>query len=111
MFYKHGNYRHANNEVEFISQSADKVYSATGVYLGTHRVWQLKGRIHAANAAAPTSAIQALQAAYAIDGVDTGLYCDDGTPTAHVLRRPGAHPGHATSGVPGGLRRSVHDLP
>lgn len=47
--------------------------------------WQIAGRLEAANQAALTTALQELEAGYAEDGGDIGLYLSDGTPTAHVI--------------------------
>lgn len=85
MYFQYGNYRHAAGEVEFKSQPPETVFSAAGIATGVRYRWELAGRLHGADAAALTAAIAALEAAYSVQGLDAGLYEDDGTPTAHVL--------------------------
>jgi hypothetical protein len=94
MYYRHGNYRHANNEVELQVQPTRIIFPGTGSEmgiknlppLGFERRHVLKGRIHAATSAELTAACAALRYFYEnTHYCDSGLYHDDGSPTANVF--------------------------
>lgn len=85
MYAKYGSYQHATNEVGLrrIEKNAGK---ASGGQVTTEvRQWTFGGFLQAATPLALTSAIQAMERAYAVHGLDWGMYEDNGTPSAHVL--------------------------
>ena len=86
MFFKYGNYSHEAGEVAATALTKAAVYDSAGNLLGYSHTWQLKGRIHAASASALTAAIQAMEAAYAVQGQDAGFWLDAATPSAHYMR-------------------------
>lgn len=84
MYLKYGGYPHTSGEAAF-SISRDGQFSPEGVYQGYVERWDISGRLHAADVASLSAAITALQAAYALQGQDIGLYNDDHSPTAHRM--------------------------
>lgn len=84
MYLKYGNYQHAANEASLVI-SKETVFSEAGTARGLRERWHIQGRLQAAEQAALTAAIGALQAAYAIQAQDVGFYFDDGQPTSHRI--------------------------
>jgi len=82
---KWGSYQHADSEVS-ISISKERRYNEFGAQIGYRERWTITGFLQAADHASLTTAILALEAAYATNGRDLVLYLPDGTtPTAHRL--------------------------
>ena len=85
MILKYGSYSHASAEAA-IAITQRKNYSQRGVPESVTKTWTITGILQADTQAAITTAIQALEAAYAINGQDLVLYLADGTTaTAHAL--------------------------
>lgn len=91
MYIQYGNYQHAIGEGA-IRVTRRTEYSRANQLTGVRVRFEMQGRIQIddtgdplANQAAMTDALNGLEAAYAVDGYDFGLYEDDGTPTQHVL--------------------------
>lgn len=78
MLLKYGNYTHALDEAAIaIQREADR--SPRGNIIGHITRFIINGRLHAANQAALTTAINKLIAAYNIPDQDVTLFDDDGT--------------------------------
>ena len=85
MIYRYGSYSHANNEVE-VQIAQRGIRSARGFVQFIRHTHEITGKLQAANQAALTAAINSLKTAYSTDGLNAGLYLDDGaTATSHVL--------------------------
>ena len=78
MILAYGDYRHALGEAA-LAITRETVYSPQQVPLGVKERWAIAGVLQAADAAALSTAIEALEAAYATPGRDAVLYFDDGT--------------------------------
>lgn len=72
----YGSYTHADNEAE-VSIMRAAVMGERGVRKGTKETWKIRGILQAADASALSTAISALEAAYAVDGGNLSL---SGTP-------------------------------
>lgn len=85
MYLRYGPYTHAKNEPAVqIGKAA--LFSPRGYRQAVRETWRIVGVLHAADQPALTAAIAALRAAYNVNGLDLGLYLDDGTtPTDHFL--------------------------
>jgi hypothetical protein len=84
MYLKIGSYQHPLNEAALVISKTTLLTSAQIPYAVRNR-WDITGYLQAADQPSLTTAIQALEAAYSIQGQDVGLYLDDNTPTAHRL--------------------------
>lgn len=90
MYLQYGSYQHQSGECWLtISQTAEET---NGLLTGVRVRYDVSGRLQIAdqgsplaNQAAMTPVIAALENAYSVNGLDFGMYQDDGTPTAHVL--------------------------
>jgi hypothetical protein len=90
MYIQYGNYRHAIGEGALsVSQQAEY---ESGIPAAIRVRFEVQGRIQIADQGSPlanqafmTAALDDLEAAYLQNGLDFGLYQDDGTPTQHVL--------------------------
>jgi hypothetical protein len=90
MYIQYGNYQHAIGEGALsVSQQAEY---ESGIATAVRVRFEVQGRIQIAdqgsvlaNQAAMTAALDPLEGAYLQNGLDFGLYQDDGTPTQHVL--------------------------
>lgn len=78
MILKWGAYSHDNNELTFKLRKTP-IYSDIGVRRGIRETWTITGWKQAANQAALTTALGALETAYATGGKDLIFYLDDGT--------------------------------
>jgi hypothetical protein len=86
MILKYGAYAHAANEAELVVTKT-AVWSAAEQRQAVRERWTIQGQLHGASPAALTTSIDALLNAYSTDGLDAGLYLDDGvTPTSHIMR-------------------------
>lgn len=85
MYLKYGSYQHDTNEAAVTISKRAQHDPTTGLLTSIRHEWTIEGVLHAASQAALTTAIQALEAAYATDGNTLALYLDDGTVTAHIL--------------------------
>ena len=85
MIFKYGSYAHSANEVSLtVSKQAE--FSDLGYRRGTRETWTIAGVLQGGSQTEITSAIAALQTAYGTNGLNAGLYLDDGmTVTAHFL--------------------------
>jgi len=85
MYLKYGSYTHAQNEAA-VQIGKRAVFSPRGYRQAVRETWRILGVLHAAGQASLTSAIASLRAAYGVNGLDLGLYLDDGlTLTDHAL--------------------------
>ena len=85
MFLKYGPYTHAQNEPA-LQIAKQAVFSPRGYRQAVRETWRIVGVLHAASQTSLTAAIAGLRAAYSVNGLDLGLYLDDGvTLTDHVL--------------------------
>jgi len=79
------------------------VFSRRGFRQAVRETWRIVGVLHAADQPFLTSAIAALRSAYNVNGLDLGLYLDDGvTLTDHVL---------TSSAALGGTRVTALEFP
>ncbi len=85
MFLRYGAYTHAQNEPA-VQIGKRAVFSRRGYRQAVRETWRIVGVLHAADQPGLTSAIAALRSAYNVNGLDLGLYLDDGvTLTDHAL--------------------------
>lgn len=85
MLLRYGAYTHDQNECAVVI-SKRAVYSPRGLRQFVRETWRVTGIKQAASQAALTAALNTLRAAYNVNGLDAGLYLDDGqTPTDHIL--------------------------
>lgn len=85
MIFKYGSYSHADNEVA-LSVSKTPEYTARGFRFGTRERWVLRGKIQANTVAALTTAMDALEDAYAENNKTAVLLLSDGsTETQHKM--------------------------
>jgi hypothetical protein len=94
MYLKYGSYRHADNEAS-VTISKDGLFAPGGMSYGVRERWAISGRLQAADQATLGAAIDALTAAYSVQGQDVAFYLDNGEPTSHAIS-------HATTN--GGVR-------
>lgn len=92
MYLKYGDYQHASGEVSVVI-SKQGMFSDAGLPRGVRERWDIQGQLQAASPAALTAAIDALSAAYAVQGQDAGFYFDDGTPSSHRIDNASANGG------------------
>lgn len=85
MFFRYGSYQHASGEVALASIRKLPAYATSGFRVGTRVLWTIEGALHAANAAALTTAINLLEAYYVPGPFDAGLFEDSGAATAHYI--------------------------
>jgi hypothetical protein len=90
MFIQYGAYQHQIREATIVVSQQPEFRS--GIEVGLRVRYDVAGRIQIddqgdplANQSAMTAALLSLEAAYAVNGFDFGLYQDDGSPTRHVL--------------------------
>ncbi|MBS0207811.1 MAG: hypothetical protein JSS27_02555 [Planctomycetes bacterium] len=85
MILVYGSYRHALGEAA-LAITRETVYTAQRTPLGVRERWAVAGVLQAADAAALSTAIDALQTAYATPAQDAVLLFDDGaTASSHRL--------------------------
>ena len=84
MIVKYGNYSHAQDEV-LISVQRSPLYDEQKKAYGYTEKWNLGGQILADSSTAITTALNALVAAYSVNGKDLKLLQNDGTLTAHYM--------------------------
>lgn len=85
MILKYGAYAHALGEATIVI-STSALATPRGGKIGQRERWEIAGFLQAATQADLTRAIDALKAAYAIDGQELAIYLPDGvTRTSHVL--------------------------
>jgi len=84
MYLKYGSYQHASGETAVVI-TKQGLFTDTGIARGVRERWDIQGRLQAASPAAVTTALNALAAAYAVQGLDIGFYEDDNTPTSHFI--------------------------
>jgi len=102
MFLKYGPYTHAQNEpaVQIVKRA---VFSPRGYRQAVRETWRIVGVLHAADQPGLTAAIVALRSAYNVNGLDLGMYLDDGvTLTDHVM---------TSAAALGGTRVTALDFP
>ena len=100
MILKYGTYAHPDNEVQITISRRSNV-EANGLRASFVESWNIRGVLHAANHAALTAAIAALEAAYGIDGQDLVFFENDGTTeTAHKLANATSLGGVRVTGGP-----------
>jgi len=85
MILKYASYTHANNECEVVI-AREPMRNNRGVIVAWVERWDVRGFLQAATQAAVTTALVALEAAYAVDGGNLVLYLNDGTTeSAHKI--------------------------
>jgi hypothetical protein len=84
MYLKYGNYRHADNEAS-VAISKEGLFTPGGIARGVRERWTIQGRLQAADQAGLTAAIDAITAAYSVQGQDVAFYRDDDQPTSHAI--------------------------
>lgn len=84
MYLKYGSYSHGSNECA-IAISKQAIHTPDHGLTAVVERWEIMGELHAATVAALTTAINALEAAYATHGGDLALYEDGGTITSHAI--------------------------
>ena len=91
MYLQFGNYVHDQGECAITISRSSRVEN--GIVLGYTERWDVKGRLQIVPTGDPvvdrailSPRIAAMQQAYQQQGVDLGLYFDDGTPSAHFLQ-------------------------
>lgn len=85
MYLRYGSYTHALAEAR-VSINCEAMRNQAGVYYARKERWDIQGRLTGADAAALTTAIAALKAAYEIGGYDLTLLLPDGvTASDHQL--------------------------
>lgn len=86
MYVKYGSYQHSDGEVNIVRLTQQRVRRGNRNRLTTTRIqYEVEGQLVASSNSALNTAIIALEAAYADDGEDFGLYFDNGTATDHFL--------------------------
>ncbi len=83
MYFQYGGYRHADHEVCLVSSSQQKLEDSRGQI--TRRQLVIEGVLTGDTQQQLRESINALTAAYAVDGQSAGLYHDDGSLSAHYL--------------------------
>ncbi len=93
MYLKYGNYQHAAGECTLTGITRQTAMTPNGIAYAIRERWNIMGRLQiadqgtpAANQAAMTVALNALIAAYKLQGRDLGFYDDAGNLTSHVMR-------------------------
>lgn len=84
MYLQYGSYQHASGEVSVVI-SKQGLFTDAGMSRAVRERWEIQGQLHAATPAAVSTAIDALVAAYAVQGQDLGFYFDDGQPSSHAI--------------------------
>jgi len=84
MYLRYGNYQHAVGEAS-VTISRHGLFSEAGLPRGVRERWDVQGRLQANDQGALTAAIQALVAAYSVQGQDVGFYFDGGQPSGHHI--------------------------
>ncbi len=93
MYLKYGNYQHAAGEVVLTGITSESMATENAVVFAIKERWDLMGRLDiadqgsaAANQAAMTVALDALKAAYSVNGRDIGFYDDSDKLTSHSIQ-------------------------
>jgi len=76
MYFRYGGYAHDAGECLVDTPSPETIFSDDGVVTGLRQRISITGRKHAANPAALTAALQAMEAAYSVQ-YQEGALCDD----------------------------------
>lgn len=84
MYLKYGDYSHDINEA-VVEIDQEPMWNDRGERYALRVTYRIRGMLFGDTVAEVTTAIAALEEAYAEDFLDIGLYEDGGTPTAHVL--------------------------
>jgi hypothetical protein len=87
VFFRYGSYQHASGEVN-LTITKESVRSPRGTQDLERITYALAGVLILADGATQAdydAAIATLEAAYAVDGQNAGLYLDSGAPTQHIL--------------------------
>ncbi len=85
MFFKYGNYRHADNEVALTSAKREPLYNQRGEVVQVRKTINLQGVLLGTSQSQIQQQVATLEAAYSKNNFDAGLYHDDGTPSPHFL--------------------------
>jgi hypothetical protein len=81
---EYGSYEHDDCEAAVeISMSA--LFNEAGQKYATRQRWTIDGKLQAADQAALAAALKKLEAAYSTNGLDIGLYFEDGSVTSHTM--------------------------
>lgn len=84
MYFRFGNYVHANNEVNLTTQR-ENIYDDARRPIGYRERWTLQGQLQQSTPALVSAAQGALEIGYTQRASSAGLYFDDGTPTPHYI--------------------------
>ena len=92
MYAQYGTYQHATDEVAITDYTISRNFNRRGVRQSLRHTMQLRGTLipSSADPTVVTTAVTALKNAYAVDGLNFGLYEDDGTPTTYFLNSAAA---------------------
>lgn len=82
---RYGNYTHAVGEAG-ISRVAEALFNEAGVGYATKWRWTMQAMLSGSSEADLAAKVDALQAAYSVDGLDLVLLLTSGSPSPHVLR-------------------------
>lgn len=85
MYFQYGSYAHTAGTVNLVSHAKRSLYNARGYSSIVLESLTIDGFITGSTQAAIDTAIAAVEAAYAEDGKDAGLYTDAGAATIHFL--------------------------
>lgn len=99
MYFRYGGYTHDAGEVTLSSINRTTEFSARGQPKISKVTWNIQGILQADTNALLTAALRRLEAAYARQGGDAGLYNDDGSATAHILTSGNAIGGVRSLGI------------
>ena len=92
MILRYGSYTHADAEVS-VSINKTPTFNGIGQRKGYAERWTVQGILHAADAASLRTALDSLESAYSVDGLDLVLYASDGSSVRHAMRNNGSPQG------------------
>lgn len=93
MIVKYGSYSHEIGQANVASFTQRIIFGPRRTPMYSVRELSLTGFVKGDTPSSINALIQSLENAYAPQGLDAGLYFDDGTPTRHVLKNAGSRSG------------------
>jgi hypothetical protein len=81
---EYGSHSHDDCEAA-VEIGVSALFNEAGQRYATRHRWTIDGKLHAADQSALTAALNQLQVAYSTNGLNLGLYFENGSPTSHVL--------------------------
>lgn len=85
MYFKYGSYTHDTGEILLASYTKQRMKSERNRLVFTRHTMELQGEVCLTGQAAIKTRLEAIEAAYSVDGNDAVLYHDDGTQSAHRM--------------------------